>query len=116
MLAPEPPPTEAAGDGRYSVDMDPVEQEHAVAFNEALEPLDDWVHLQPSLDEEKRGRIYLPANVDGARLMRCLVLRAGDQVTDLHPGDVVLVLSAKVIELRDGTNLARREFVIARMQ
>lgn len=101
---------------RYSVRMDPVDQEHAVTFAETLEPLDDWLHLQPSLDEEKRGRIYLPANVDGARLTRCFVLRAGDQVTDLHPGDVVLVLASKVLELRDGTHLARREFVVARMQ
>lgn len=95
--------------------MDPVEQEHTAVFSETLEPLDDWLHLQPSLDEEKRGRIYLPANIEGSRLTRCLVLRTGDQVTDLQPGDAVLVLTAKVLELRDGTHLARREFVIARL-
>lgn len=100
---------------RYICGMDPLEQEHATALSETLEPLDEWLHLQPSIDEERRGRIYLPANVDGARLVRCLVLASGDLVSDLQPGDVVLVLAGKTIDLRDGTMLAKRDAAIARM-
>lgn len=95
--------------------MDPVAREHDVDLGERLEPVDDWLHLQPSIDEERKGRIYLPANVDGSRLVRAFVLAAGDNVTDLHPADVVLVLAAKSLELRDGTTLVRREHVVARM-
>ena len=96
--------------------MDPVEQELNASLSETLEPLDDWVHLQPSLDEERKGRIYLPANLDGSRLTRCLVLATGDDVTDMHPGDLVLVLAGKAIDLRDGSQLAKREFVVARLR
>lgn len=96
--------------------MDSLEQEFSASLDEGLEPLDDWLHLQPSLDEEQKGRIYLPANVDGARLLRCLVLEAGSQVTDLVPGDALLVLAAKTIDMRDGTKLARREHAVARLR
>lgn len=95
--------------------MDSVDLEHDAVLSETLEPLDEWLHLQPSIDEERRGRIYLPANLDGARLVRCLVLASGDQVSDLQPGDVVLVLASKTIELRDGTTLAPRTAAVARM-
>jgi hypothetical protein len=95
--------------------MDQLDQHSEHGVREMLEPMDDWLHLQPSIDEERKGRIYLPANVDGARLTRCLVLASGDQVSDLTPGDVVLALSSKTIDLRDGTTLIRREYVIARM-
>lgn len=87
----------------------------AFGTSETLEPLDDWLHLQPSMDEEKKGRIYLPANVEGARLTRCVILAVGSEITDVRPGDVVLVLASKTIDLRDGSQLARREFVVARM-
>lgn len=95
--------------------MDPVSSEYDTGTSERLEPVDDWLHLQPSMDEERKGRIYLPANVEGSRLVRAFVLAAGDQVTDLHPADVVMVLASKTIELRDGSSLARREHVVARM-
>jgi hypothetical protein len=96
--------------------MEPSEHELTSGTDEVLEPIDDWIHLQPSLDEERKGRIYLPVNVEGARLTRAIVLAAGDSVSDLRAGDVVLVLASKTIEMRDGSQLARREFVVARMR
>ncbi len=100
---------------QYGEGMDSLEHEMISGIDERLEPLDDWIHLQPALDEERKGRIYLPANMEGSRLTRCLVMASGDTVTDLHPGDLVLVLSAKTIDMRDGTQLTRREHVVARL-
>jgi hypothetical protein len=95
--------------------MEPMAGEIHAALGETIEPLDDWVHLQPSIGEDRKGQIYLPANVEGAQLLRCLVLALGDRVTDLSPGDAILMLSAKGIDLRDGSKLARREHVVARL-
>lgn len=96
--------------------MDPLSGQLHDAVSETLEPLDDWVHLQPSIDEDRKGRIYLPASVEGSQLLRCLVLAAGTRVDDLAPGDALLVLAVKAIDLRDGSKLARREHIVARLQ
>ncbi|MCB0878696.1 MAG: hypothetical protein KDC46_06910 [Thermoleophilia bacterium] len=95
--------------------MEPVSGDIHTALGETIEPLDDWVHLQPSIGEDRKGQIYLPANVEGAQLLRCLVLALGDAVSDLAPGDAVLMLASKGIDLRDGSKLARREHVVARL-
>lgn len=95
--------------------MEPMAGEMHHALGETIEPLDDWVHLQPSIDEDRKGRIVLPANVEGAPLFRCLVLATGLKVDDLTPGDAVLMLSSKGIDLRDGSKLARREWIVARL-
>lgn len=87
---------------------------HSV-LGETIEPLDDWVHLQPSIDEDRKGRIYLPAHIENAQLLRSVVLAAGMRVDDLVPGDAVLMLAAKGIDLRDGTKLARREWIVAKL-
>jgi hypothetical protein len=63
-----------------------------------VEPLDDWVLVQPSMEEEAIGRI----------------VRA--EVSDLQPGDIVLVVSAKTVELRDGSKLVRRQHAVARIR
>jgi len=81
-----------------------------------VEPLDDWVLVQPSMEEEAVGRIVLPANMTEGRLERSIVLAVGSEVTDLHPGDVVLVVSAKTVELRDGSKLVRRQHAVARVR
>jgi hypothetical protein len=96
-------------------DMEPTAGELHHALGETIEPLDDWVHLQPSIDEDRKGRIYLPASVEGAQLLRCVVLATGSRVDDLTPGDAVLMLASKGLDLRDGSKLARREWVVARL-
>ena len=45
-----------------------------------------------------------------------LVLGVGSEVSDLKPGDVVLVVSAKTVELRDGSKLVRRQHAVARVR
>jgi hypothetical protein len=95
--------------------VDPISPELQDTPNELLEPLDDWVHLQPSIDEDRKGRIYLPANVEGTQLLRCVALAVGSKVDDIHVGDLVLALSGRTIDLRDGTKLVRREHVVARL-
>jgi hypothetical protein len=95
--------------------MDPRDEPTTTAFTERLEPLDDWLHLQPSLDEDRKGRIYLPASVENSQLRRGIVLAAGENVEGIAQGDVVLTLANKTIDLRDGTQLVRRDFVVARI-
>jgi hypothetical protein len=80
-----------------------------------IEPLDDWLLLQPALEEESRGRLLLPSTVAQSRLERSIVLACGPAVTDLVPADVVLALAAHAIELRDGTKLVQRQHVVARV-
>jgi co-chaperonin GroES (HSP10) len=82
---------------------------------QTIEPLDDWVLVQPAMDEESRGRLLLPATVSQSRLERTIVLACGPAVTDLAPADVVLALSSQAIELRDGTKLIQRQHVVARV-
>ncbi len=82
---------------------------------EVLEPLDDWVHLQPGAEEEQRGRIYVPAGLGDSPVQRCVVLAVGEGAGSLGPGDVVFALARKMIELRDGSRLAPRAAVIARI-
>ena len=93
---------------------DPDHLEHELAA-ETVEPLGPWVHVQPSTDDERIGRIVLPASV-GARLQRSMVLAAGDEVADLAPGDVVFVLGDKALDLRDGSRLVPREAIVARVR
>lgn len=91
---------------------------------EALEPMGDWVHVQPSADDERAGRIILPATVGQGRLQRSMVLAVGDEVTDLAPGDIVMVLpvggagtgTGSALDLRDGSQLVRRSAVVARIR
>ena len=42
-----------------------------------VEPLDDWVLVQPTMEEEAVGRIVLPANMTEGRLERSIVLAIG---------------------------------------
>jgi co-chaperonin GroES (HSP10) len=81
-----------------------------------VEPLDDWVLVQPSMEEEAIGRIVLPANMTEGRLERSIVLAVGSEISDLHPGDIVLMVSAKSVELRDGSKLVRRQHAVARIR
>ena len=80
-----------------------------------LEPLDDWVHVQPSADDEKKGRIYLPAGVGDHALQRSMVLAVGDEVVGVRAGDVVFILGNEAIDLRDGSRLVQRHHVVAKV-
>ena len=94
--------------------MNPLESR--ASSQPLVEPLDDWVLVQPSMEEEASGRRLLPAPQTEGRLERSIVLAVGSEVTDLQPGDVVLVVSAKTVELRDGSKLVRRQHAVARIR
>ncbi|MDX6631582.1 MAG: hypothetical protein QOH00_3828, partial [Gaiellales bacterium] len=94
--------------------MNPLESR--ASSQPIVEPLDDWVLVQPTMEEEAVGRIVLPANMTEGRLERSIVLAVGSEVGDLQPGDVVLVVSAKTVELRDGSKLVRRQHAVARVR
>ena len=68
--------------------MNPLESR--ASSHPLVEPLDDWVLVQPTMEEEAVGRIVLPANMTEGRLERSIVLAIGSEVSDLQPGDVVL--------------------------
>ena len=94
--------------------MNPLESR--ASSHPLVEPLDDWVLVQPTMGEEAVGRIVLPANMTDGRLERSIVLAVETEVSDLQPGDVVLVVSAKTVELRDGSKLVRRQHAVARIR
>jgi len=81
-----------------------------------IEPLDDWLHVRPSVDDEGTGRLVLPATVQMNRLERVIVLAAGSEVTDIAAGDLVLLLPGHAVELRDSTKIVQREYAIARVR
>lgn len=81
-----------------------------------IEPLDDWLHVRPSVEDEGHGKLVLPATVQMNRLERVIVLAGGSDVTDLNAGDLVLLVPGHAIELRDGTKLVQREYAIARVR
>ena len=81
-----------------------------------IEPLDDWLHVRPSVEDEGSGRLVLPATVQMNRLERVIVLATGGEVTDLTAGDLVLLMPGHAVELRDGTKIVQREHAIARVR
>lgn len=81
-----------------------------------IEPLDDWLHVRPSMEEEGTGKLVLPATVSMNRLERVIVLAAGGEVTDIAAGDLVLLLPGHAVELRDGTKIVQREYAVARVR
>lgn len=81
-----------------------------------IDPLDDWLHVRLSMEDEGTSRLVLPATVQMNRLERVIVLAAGSEVTDISAGDLVLLLPGHAVELRDGTKIVQREFAIARVR
>ncbi len=81
-----------------------------------IEPLDDWLHVRPSVEDEGTGRLVLPATVSMNRLERVIVLACGGEVTDLQAGDLVLLIPGHAVELRDGTKIVQREHAVARVR
>lgn len=81
-----------------------------------IDPLDDWLHVRPSVEDEGTGRLLLPATVQMNRLERVVVLGVGSEVADVVAGDLVLLLPGNAVELRDGTKIVQREYAIARVR
>ena len=85
-----------------------------------LEPLDDFVIVQPTDDDtETRSGLILPASVqDGASCRSGIVTAAGPDVAGVEPGDKVLFPQGAGYDVRVGgqtIKLIRREDLIARV-
>ena len=85
-----------------------------------LEPLDDFVVIQPTDEEaETRSGLILPASVqDGASCRSGIVTAAGPAVTGVEPGDKVLFPRDAGYDVRlAGTaqKVLRRDELIARI-
>jgi hypothetical protein len=101
-----------------ALDGEPAElrEEELSAPAEVLEPLSDWLHVQPSAGDQRAGRIVLPPSIGDDRLARSMVLATGEEVTDVHVGDIVYIVSSKTVDMRDGSSLVQRKYVVARVQ
>ena len=85
-----------------------------------LEPLDDYVVVQPTDEEsETRSGLILPASVqDGASCRSGIVTAAGPDVTGVEPGDKVLFPKESGFDVRlagAAVKLLRRSELIARV-
>lgn len=80
-----------------------------------LEPLDDYLVVQPTEDDaETRGGLILPANLE-ARVRSGIVTAAGAEAAGISPGDKVLFPRDAGYEVRltgvQVTVLRRRELI-----
>ena len=85
-----------------------------------LEPLDDFVVVQPTdLETETRSGLILPVGVqEGESCRSGIVTAAGPDVAGIEPGDKVLFPHAAGYEVRmagTAVRLIRREDLIARI-
>ena len=86
----------------------------------SLEPLDDYLVLQPSNDEtETRAGLILPASAAASVAVRTGIVTAiGSDVTGIGPGDKVLYPREAGFEVRLGgieVRVLKREELIARI-
>ena len=86
----------------------------------SLEPLDEYLVIQPSSDEtETRSGLILPASAAAAAAVRTgIVTAVGTDVTGVEPGDKVLYPRDEGFDVRLGgieVKVIKRENLIARV-
>jgi len=83
-----------------------------------VEPLDDWLTVEPTSDEvETRGGLIIPSSAE-VPVRSGVVLAVGDDVQAVTPGDKVLFPRAACLEVRLGGEpvlIVRRRDVVARL-
>ena len=85
-----------------------------------LEPLDEYLVIQPTSDEtETRAGLILPASAAAAAMCRTgIVTAVGSDVTGVEPGDKVLYPREEGFDVRLGgieVKVIKRECLIARI-
>jgi co-chaperonin GroES (HSP10) len=90
-----------------------------MATNVTLEPLDDWIVVEPLDETETPAGLIVPAN-EAAQTRTALVAAVGPDVTAVEPGDKVLFPREAGYEVRlTGASLRvrvlRREDLLARI-
>ena len=94
--------------------------EEPKSIDVTLEPLDEFIVVQPIADEtETRSGLILPASAASAAQCRTgIVTAVGSEVTGIDPGDKVLYPREAGYEVRLGgieVRLLQREDLIARI-
>ena len=84
-----------------------------------LEPLDDWIVVQPLEDSETPAGLIVPAN-EAAQTRSGVVASIGPDVDDVEPGDKVLFARDAGYEVRlirspHRVTVLKREDLIARI-
>ncbi len=87
------------------------------AANVTLEPLDDWIVVEPLDETETPAGLIVPAN-EAAQTRTALVAAVGPDVEAIEPGDKVLFPKEAGFDVRiagAAVKLLRRSELIARV-
>lgn len=84
-----------------------------------LEPLEDWIVVEPLEDSETASGLIVPIN-EGAQVRQAIVAAVGPDVETIEPGDKVLFPREAGFEVRlarsaHRVRVLRREDVLARI-
>ena len=84
-----------------------------------LEPLEDWIVVEPLEDSETASGLIVPIN-DAAQVRQAIVAAVGPDVETIEPGDKVLFPREAGFEVRlarssHRVRVLRREDVLARI-
>jgi len=94
--------------------------EHSRRIDVSIEPLDQYLVIQPTSDEtETRAGLILPASAAAAAAVRTgIVTAVGTEATGVEPGDKVLYPREAGFDVRLGgidVKVLKREELIARV-
>ena len=84
-----------------------------------LEPLDDWIVVEPLVDSETASGLIVPIN-EGAQTRQAIVAAVGPDVITIEPGDKVLFPREAGFEVRlarsaHRVRVLKREDLLARV-
>ena len=84
-----------------------------------LEPLDDWIVVEPLDDSETASGLIVPIN-EGAQTRQAIVAAVGPEVEGIEPGDKVLFPRDAGFEVRlarssHRVRVLKREHVVAKI-
>ena len=105
--------------GRAAVGLDFKRAGESTTRDVALEPLDDWIVVEPLDDTETASGLIVPIN-EGAQTRQAIVAAVGPDVESIDPGDKVLFPRDAGFEVRlarssHRVRVLRREDLLARI-
>jgi co-chaperonin GroES (HSP10) len=89
------------------------------AAHVTLEPLDDWIVVEPLDETETAAGLIVPVN-EAAQTRTGIVASVGPEVDGVEPGDKVLFprdagLDVRIVRASHRVRLLRREELVARI-
>ena len=93
--------------------------DHDTTTDVTLEPLDDWIIVEPVDDSETASGLIVPIN-EGAQTRQAIVTAVGPEVETIEPGDKVLFPREAGFEVRlarspHRVRVLKREDLLARI-